>query len=277
MPLATAPGMLERDEDFLIATEHKTSTTCGDLAKWLPAGLLTCLKHYLQLPRRPSVSTMLHPLRDGTDVVNVPKALKLFQMRHLPKNRVAPTVNLMREWFHTALMKATVFKDTLKEVMTLLDAHLSGVQPKHYSLRDSADDTILAKHLVKLNLGDTAAWPFEWEKGLDNEMREAIENITAQKEHGDNKESEDDEAEDEDPLDWWDAAGDFFGITKPDDLVPLGDPDAVLEAVVHVNTNVSERACDVASESGLVASDTHPKRKRQRTTLEEEASPTHSC
>ena len=108
-------------------------------------------------------------------------------------------------------------------------------------------------------------------------MREAIENIMAQKEHGDEKESEDDEAEDEDPLDWWDATGDFFGMTKPDDLVPLGGADAVLEAVVHVNTNATVRACDVASESRLLACDTHVKRKRQRITLEDEGSPTHSC
>ena len=277
MPLATALGMLERDEDFLIVTEHKTSTTYGDLAKWLPAGLLTCLKHYLQLPRRPSVSTMLHPVRDGTDVVNVPKALKLFHKRHLPKKTVAPTVNLMRKWFHTALMKATDSKDKLKEVMTLLDAHRSGVQSKHYYLRDPADDTILAKHLVKLNLGDTAAWPVEDEKGLDNEVRGAIENLMARTGDCDDKETEDDEAEDEDPLEWWDAAGDFFGITRPDDFVPLGDADAVFEAVDHVDTKESGRACDVVSESGRVGSDTHARRKRQRATLEEEASQTHSC
>ena len=49
MPFTTVLGMLERDEDFLIATEHKTSSTDGDVATWLPVGLLTCLQHYVQL------------------------------------------------------------------------------------------------------------------------------------------------------------------------------------------------------------------------------------
>ena len=65
-------------------------------------------------------------------------------------------VNLLRKYFHTALMNMTSTHDALLNVMLKIDAHSTPVALNHYVLRDPEDDAKLARVLVSAVLGETA-------------------------------------------------------------------------------------------------------------------------
>ena len=98
---------LNAGRDHLVCPEHKTSHVYGDLAKWIAPGTIEALKVYLKFPRRSKIATLLVPCDGTTEFVSVPKALHRFCQLFLVKDRTRPTVNLLRKWYHTELVRQT--------------------------------------------------------------------------------------------------------------------------------------------------------------------------
>jgi hypothetical protein len=96
-----ADRVLDDDQEFIVCKDHKTHRTYGDIAKWLPAGLGECMRTYKSLPRPSGITTFLVPSKAGAARVDIPSLLKTFARLYLPKQKVAPTVNMIRKMFHT--------------------------------------------------------------------------------------------------------------------------------------------------------------------------------
>ena len=131
--------MLEEDRDYMVCAKHKTSKKYGDLAKWISPGLKECFRCYMSLPRPAGMETFLVPATQDADTVPLHSSLRTFSKRHLPGGKSRPTFNLIRKWFHTALMDLTDTDEKLKKMMKVVDAHSEKVQEKHYILKDSQE------------------------------------------------------------------------------------------------------------------------------------------
>lgn len=118
-------GMDKASEDFLLMDEHKTSRTYGTLAKWLSPGVLAAVKCYKGLPRPEGANLFFIPACSATQKVDIPKCLQSFANRFLPQECTKPTVNLMRKYFHKALINLTKDEQSCKQLLTTLDAHSS--------------------------------------------------------------------------------------------------------------------------------------------------------
>ena len=214
------------DCETLICREHKTSKIYGDLAKYISHGLKQCMLCYGRLPRPDDWILFVVPAKYGSDHVDLPSSFRTFCREFLPrgKGKSEPTYNLMRKWFHTVLMGLSDTKEKLKDLMKIVDAHSKKVQDRHYCLRDPEDDVALAKQLVKTIIGETVQWPTDEEveafmktsPDLDALLCDAMNN--GDEDAGEEPQASDSEYEDIE-LDWWEAAGDFFGIPAPN--VPL--------------------------------------------------------
>ena len=218
-------SQLDAGLDYIVCANHKTSRTYGDLAKWLAPGTVAAARCYLQLPRRPDVKSFLCPVGEATDEVDIPSALRRFAARYLPDGSTAPTVNLLRKWYHTKLHAMSSREDTLLQVFKAIDAHSVAVAKKHYVLRGPSDDAKLAEILVLAMLGATVPWPTQkaMEEGADEVIAlmdrdaEPTEKPFRIGDGGDAMRGGDDDSED---LEWFDNAH-CFGIPKP--MVPLLD------------------------------------------------------
>ena len=217
MTLAQVDKMFDEGKDFLVCSKHKTSRTYGSLAKWLSPGVRAAFDIYRKLPRDPAVKTFLVPACEGTAHVSVPQALSTFCAQKIKHHKGAkPTVNLMRKFFHGALVNATKDEEGLKRLMVILDGHAAKTIDRHYFLRDPADDVKLAKILVKWVLGKTARFPDNCPAHhLSDELVESYFAAAkpAEQPSGDEDSDADDE---EDELAWWPNANFFgFGDTAP--------------------------------------------------------------
>ena len=258
--LSHVQAQLAAGLNFLVCTHHKTSKTYGDLAKYLPPGLQACMRCYLTLPRPEGAKYFLVPAQ-GEGTVSLSSCQRTFAKNFLPKTvaggavprvqspQARPTTNLIRKQFHTALMKLTSTKEKLQDLMKLVDAHSKHVQDRHYCLRGPKDDVELAKVLVETLWGETVPWPSEEQleeflaskDQLATWLAEAMDgSLEVEEEVVD----EEDEEEDEVVLDWWEVAGDFFGIPK-EGLVPLAEalPDMGLQLVPLVPAGPEPDMC----------------------------------
>lgn len=223
-----AKGQVDDKLDYIVCTQHKTSKTYGDLAKWLSPGLVEAIKCYMSLPRHDCDGNLLLPAQGGCNRISFASCLHTFCKKFLPAEKSYPTVNLVRKWLHTSLMKLTDTKDKLKEVMLLIDAHSKSVQDRHYWLREPEDDVKLAKLLVHTIFGATVPWPdqtqvaafFEQTCASTMLLQETINGSGESLDEEAYNETKGEDDDDFDCLDWWEAAGDFFGIPKSD-AVPL--------------------------------------------------------
>ena len=152
-------GVLEKNGDHFVCSQHKTAKTYGSIAKYLPPGLAKAFKVYAALHRPAGFKYFFVPARTGTAKVSFPNSLKTFLANFLDPGHVTPTFNIMRKLFHKALRTIGSDEEALKELMVILDAHSKAVQGTHYILRDPEDDVKLAKQLVKVVLKDTVAFP----------------------------------------------------------------------------------------------------------------------
>lgn len=226
-----AKGQLDENLDFIICTGHKTIKTYGDLAKWLSPGLAEAVKCYMKLPRPHCNGNLILPARIGNDRIHFASCLHTFCSKFLPGDKTHPTVNLVRKWVHTSLMRMTDTKDKMKSIMGLLDAHSKAVQDRHYWLTEPEEDVVLARLLVQAVFGATVDWPSQEQvvaslkkqgiftpaiKNMINECGDSLD----EEPHDEAQEAEDEE--EFECLEWWEAAGDFFGIPKPG-LSALGD------------------------------------------------------
>jgi hypothetical protein len=243
LTLAHVLEQLEAGLKFIICSTHKTSPTYGDLCKLLTPGLWEAFKVAAALPRPDGVETFFVPVTSTADTIDVPSYMKAFCKKFLPQvsAKRTPKVNIMRKWFHRELMKMTADAEKLKDVMTILDAHSKAIANKHYFLKDPEDDAILAALLVKSVLGDTVQWPTDEElrtflAGQDDLAKLLEEALDADGVTGRQEDEEDEEEDDDDvELEWWEAAGTFFGVPQPgieqlqaigdhDHMVPIDDP-----------------------------------------------------
>ena len=217
MSLDHVLAQLSADLDYLLCPEHKTSRIYGTLAKWMSPGLLQAVRCYLTLPRPDGVKTFLVPAGRETERVNVPSAFRTFAAHLLPKDKSTPTVNIMRKYYHRALMKLSGSEDKLKEVMTVLDGHSKAVIDRHYALRDAEDDVRLAKMLVKVVLGETAAWPDGQVTSDANQLEDVWSTFAGELEDQTGADLDVDGGDgdnDDEDLDWFPFA-EYFGIRKP--------------------------------------------------------------
>ena len=274
---AHVKDMMDKGNDFIVCSEHKTSKTYGDLAKYVSPGLQACFRCYMDLPRPTDCDTFLVPVDKRTPIVSIRKALPSFCARNWPADKTKLRVNIMRKFFHKTLMKMTESQEKLKDVMMIVDAHSKAQQTKTYCMRDPEDDVRLAKHLVDEVLGATVAWPSDedvedYESGkaqidLASEL-EKIMSAAEKKHEEDNEDEDEDEAEDEDDeeleLDWWES-GYIFGVRNfRHELAPLCasvDEDA---PAIHAlcDQNVPEVA--KGSKEVGVAEEKAPKDKKKR-------------
>ena len=236
--------MMDKGNDFIVCSEHKTSMTYGDLAKYISPGLHACFRCYMDLPRPNDCDTFLVPVDKRTPIVSIRKALSSFCARNWPADKTKLRVNIMRKFFHKTLMKMTESQEKLKDVMMIVDAHSKAQQTKTYCMRDPEDDVRLARHLVDEVLGATVAWPSDKEvenyasgnvelvdESAQIDLASALEEIISAAEK--NIEDEDDDEDDEDlELEWWES-GDIFGVRNSrHQLAPLcasvdGDASAI--------------------------------------------------
>ena len=139
MSFKSVVDALNAGDNFLVCSDHKTSPTYGDLAKYLSPGLVEALKCYASLPRRPGVDKFLVPAVASATQVCIPSSMRTFVKRYLPcgpGRRERPTINLVRKWFHKALIGLTDTKEKLKDLMVVIDGHSKRVIDRHYYLRD---------------------------------------------------------------------------------------------------------------------------------------------
>ena len=200
----------KRERDYVVCSTHKTSHIYGDLAKWLAPGTTQAMLEYLKLPRRDDVTTFLHPATTDTPVVDVHHALKMFAARVMPANREGLTVNLLRKWYHTRLMKMCRTEHDLMERLARFDAHSGVTAARSYILLEPEDDANLAKMLVESVLGKCVPWPEPHDvpgegfrpKGFDpTQTTTETTDVTY-------------EASDEEELEWFQGA-ELFGIPEP--------------------------------------------------------------
>ena len=91
----------------------------------------------------------------GVGTLHIPPSLFRLGKKYLPDECTKPTVNLLRKWFHTELMRLTRTESKLLSLMKVVDAHSEGVARRHYVLNSPADDARLAKELVRNVIGMT--------------------------------------------------------------------------------------------------------------------------
>ena len=211
-------GVLDKNGECLVCSDHKTARTYGSIAKLLTPGLLGAFSCYAQLHKPEKCNTFLVPAVDSTAIVSLPGALKQFCSYFLGADcPVWPTYNLMRKLFHSELMRVTADKDKLKLLMIALDAHSKKVQDQFYILRDPEDDIVLAKALVKAVLGKTVVWP-DGPGNMDDPIRFATG--LDMDEDGDGTEEVDDET-----LEYFEGS-EMFGVVN-------GNADATHEATTN--------------------------------------------
>ena len=144
---------VETGRDYMIFGSHETSHLYGDFPKWLAPGTVEAMCVCLQLPRQSEVVTFLQTTVDA-QLVDVHRALRLFATNFLPDNRKAPTVNLMRKWYHTRLVKMTRSDEKLLPMITRIDAQSPKTASRYHVPQDPE-----ARLLVTEVLATTAQWP----------------------------------------------------------------------------------------------------------------------
>lgn len=214
--------------DYVVCKNHKTSRVYGDLAKWLAPGTVAAMECYAGLPRDGNITSFLVPTNPKADHVVVPECLVRFSKKYLPIGFTRPTVNLLRKYFHTALINMTSTHDALLNVMRKIDAHSTSVALNHYVLRDPEADAKLARVLVSAVLGETVPWPGQDTLGDVQIACKALLEFASSKAYAATGGEIDDLNEPDDmELDWWDA-GAAFGVPVPLDVitdVPSQDPE----------------------------------------------------
>ena len=128
---------------LLLCSTHKTSTTYGSIAKYIPAGSMEAFRIYLSLPGKHSDRFVEHPTKGGT--VSIAGLLKKFGAAAFALDD-PPNSNLVRKYFHTALLRVGLQKDLLKHMVTI-DGHSENVARKVYVIRSPEDDAELARIL----------------------------------------------------------------------------------------------------------------------------------
>ena len=116
------------------------------------------LQCFLELPRAESETLLLFPTANGTPAL-VHHALYKFNRAHLPTDCANVSNTLWRKYHHSELMNLTSDDAKLQRLLTIIDAHSSQTQWKHYILRDPAHDANLAKEMLKVTFGDHVPWP----------------------------------------------------------------------------------------------------------------------
>jgi len=201
--------------DYIVCTEHKTSATYGDIAKYLSPSLVKLIKLMCLLPRPEGWDLFLVPPNLDGHRVSIPSMLRCWCRMYLPADGDFewPTVNLQRKNFHNTLMKLTASQEAFKQLMVKLDGHSVKVQNKHYILRDVADDIELAKELVFAFFhGPCCPWPEEPDT-LEEDLEEMMRRMDDEDEADEQDDLGDAEEDDDDiTLDWWEVAGTFFGV-----------------------------------------------------------------
>ena len=256
-------NQINDDLDFIVCTEHKTSSTYGSLAKWLAAGTISAAACYLGLPRRPDVKTFFSPISKSTDRMDVPAALRRFCIRYLPEEYVFPTVNLLRKWYHTKLSELATNQDKFLEMVKTIDPHSKGVAQRHYILQSPEDDARMAMHLVKAMIGEPVQWPPSGSlEDTDRLLGALVQHIPEHTDQPDAINAEDDDDDNEQDLDWFENAGQF-GINKPMDVL-ADQPDNGHGVLLDKNADLFSNVDDNDARGAKKKEKKHMNKKRDK-------------
>jgi len=144
----------EAKRTFLVCTEHKTSSTYGSLAKFVPPGTWAAIDLFLEF----DIGTgdkFLQPLSAGSDRVCLSYYLARFGFMYL-RAADPPNSNLIRKLYHSVLMKE---QGRAMELMVKVDAHSKQIAERVYAVRTVADDAELASILFKSLFGEHVKFP----------------------------------------------------------------------------------------------------------------------
>ena len=137
----------------------------------------------------------------GVGTLHIPPSLFRLGKKHLPDECTKPTVNLLRKWFHTELMRLTRTESKLLSLMKVV-----------------ADDPRLAKELVRNVIGTTVPWPGRLALDPVKIAASTLLPLPWEMEQSDEETAADNDADDpsqpELELDSWEA-GVFFGVPEP--------------------------------------------------------------
>ena len=233
--------VLHSDAKFFKCADHKTASSYGEIIKLLTPGVKGSMRASDAMPRPPSCKTFFVPCSSSSKCVSMPTSLMRFNHDLLKDEKVKPTSNQCRKFFHETLMELTADREKCKEFMVVLDAHSRKTMNKHYLFRNPKHDLVLAETLVENVLGDTVPWPTD--EDVEIFLRDVVqmsrsEYVNHLLETCACETDEDDDVDDDEPplLDWdqskW-FGGDFGRPIVPQlDLLPLAGLDAKEHAAV---------------------------------------------
>ena len=161
----------QKGANHLLAQKHKTSSTWGALAKYIPAGSWEAFELFMSLPGK-KTDLFLEPFSEK-DIANLAGLLKRFGFKHF-KNGDPPNSNLIRKMFHSALLRISREEDAMK-FFEIVDAHSRNVARQVYTIATAEDDANLAHRLFLEVLGDHVDFP--WDE-IDQDV-ETIDEILA--------------------------------------------------------------------------------------------------
>jgi hypothetical protein len=200
--------VLQGIQEYLECEEHKTAKFYGDVYKWLSSSLKKAMILYSELPKRPGCTKFLVPAFEGVERVCLSHYLKMFCSFFLSKDKTYPTCNLLRKWFHTAMMKKANNPENIKKLMMQIDPHGDAVMDKHYILKSPQDHVDIAKAVYHEIMGEVTAWPTE-EEAHDYDLEKLLEEVMEEDFQEDQNFHEDGEYEEE-GWEW----GPLFGFSS---------------------------------------------------------------
>jgi len=158
MQLSHVKKVIASGKTYFTCSQHKTAKTYGDLGKHIADGTMETIKRYIELPGT-GRDIFLEPGKLTMATVSVSSLLYRFGSVYLSGHQY-PTVNLMRKYYHTEIMR-----DSSKAIafVARLDAHSEGVARQVYVASNPEQDAQKAKELVSVIMNGPVEWPTQEE------------------------------------------------------------------------------------------------------------------
>ncbi len=101
----------KKGASYIVCVDHKTVRTYGELAKFIPAGSWEAFRVYIDLPF--NTDLFLAPVTPESTKISFSYFLKRFGYQYMKLND-PPNSNLIRKYYHSALMELTQMGKCLK-------------------------------------------------------------------------------------------------------------------------------------------------------------------
>ena len=151
-------------ENFIVCTCHKTATCYGDIAKYIPDGLLDAFQCFLALPLTMRCSGAVFCTRGSANVCMY-RLLKFFSAHFFPGKQML-TTNLVRKMFRRYFANLDERSDVLYSVFEIMGENSIKTNKKVYGYKRASDDAVYGQLAYKCVFGDEVPWPGYFEAGL---------------------------------------------------------------------------------------------------------------